>query len=233
MTSSDFHIAPVHPEDVEACMAILTPAFAHMGVEQLYGRLNTPAGRKAAGEQHAQTWHDHIAKHKYFPAIKCVHTDPATRQETIVAFAEWFIYETARSEAEVKAAPPGPKLPAGNQERAMEWMRSALAVREKWIAGRPAAIFKYMAVDSAWRRRGLASMCVRWGLEKCEELGILAFLGASDEGKLVYEKLGFEVVDRVEFEWEGRMEGWPVMIYWPSGTKEEDKVPANGMYKRD
>nr|POE63706.1 hypothetical protein CFP56_04609 [Quercus suber] len=233
MSSSAFHIAPVRPEDVEACMAIRVPSFEHMGIEQLFGNVDTPAGRKAAGEQHSQAWRTHATKYQYFPAIKCVHTDLATRNETIVGFAEWYIYDTARSEAEVKSATPPSVLSARDQERAMGWIRPTTTTREKWLAGRPAAFFKYMVVDRAWRRQGVASMCVRWGLEKCDELRIPAYLGASDEGKLVYERLGFEVVDRVTFQWEGQAWDWPIMIYWPPGTKDEEKVPADGMYRTD
>ena len=41
------------------------------------------------------------------------------------------------------------------------------------------------------RRRGAASLLVGWGTKKADELGIEAFVEATDDGKPCYEALGF------------------------------------------
>ena len=51
-------------------------------------------------------------------------------------------------------------------------------------------------------------------MDRCKELGIPAYLEASDEGVPVYEKLGFEKVDVVEAPWEGEIFAYPVTKWW-------------------
>lgn len=79
-----------------------------------------------------------------------------------------------------------------------------------------------MATDNAYQRLGAATKVVQWGLDRCRELGIPAYLQSSAAGVPVYERLGYEVVDEVH------LDGHPlkVMIWWPRGTKEEEKRPA-------
>jgi hypothetical protein len=66
--------------------------------------------------------------------------------------------------------------------------------------------------------------CVSNGeLTGCRELGIPAYLEASEEGAPVYEKLGFERVDVVECSHDGELFAYPIMVWWPEGMEE---VPA-------
>lgn len=50
----------------------------------------------------------------------------------------------------------------------------------------------------AARRRGVATMLVNWGLERAKEEGLEVYLSSTREGRLVYEKVGFEVRSTVE-----------------------------------
>ena len=70
-------------------------------------------------------------------------------------------------------------------------------------------------------------MCVQWGIERCRELGIPAYLEASAEGRPVYEKLGFEVVEEVPVELDGNIEIERGMMWWPPGTEDKQKKPLN------
>ncbi|GMF81483.1 unnamed protein product [Aspergillus oryzae] len=45
----------------------------------------------------------------------------------------------------------------------------------------------------AARRRGVATMLVNWGLERAREDGLEVYLSSTQEGRFVYERLGFEV----------------------------------------
>lgn len=65
-------------------------------------------------------------------------------------------------------------------------------------------------------------MCVQWGLDQCAKLGIPAWLEASEAGKPLYERLGFQVAEKADLS-VGR--GVP-MIWWPEGTREEEKRPV-------
>lgn len=117
-------------------------------------------------------------------------------------------------------------LPEGDErrEKALKAFGPVSALRTKWSRGRGIAILQYMATHEDWRRKGAATLCVRWGMERCRELGIPAYMEASPTGKLVYEKLGFEVVD--EFD-EGNGTISPVLMWWPPGIREEDKKPIS------
>lgn len=212
-------------------MTVLLPCFEDMAIEQILGNVNTPAGRQLAGERHVQAWHKHMEKYGSVPGIRCIHTNATTGEETMVGFAEWFIYDKPRTEAEYMLTKPLEGLSEADQEKVAAWSGPVRAARVRWMGGRPAAEFKYVAVAKDWRRQGVATMCTRWGIERCRELGIPAYLEASEEGKPVYEKLGFEVMDRVAFEWGGQDWLFPAMVFWPPGTKDEDKVPAGSHSK--
>ena len=100
-------------------------------------------------------------------------------------------------------------------------------LRTKWLRGRGHAILMYMTTAERYRRRGAATLCVQWGIERCRELGIPAYLEASAEGRPVYEKLGFEVVEEVPVELDGDIQIERGMMWWPPGTKDEQKKPLN------
>lgn len=79
------------------------------------------------------------------------------------------------------------------------------------MKGQPFALLGWMCVDPAYRRRGAASACVKWGMERCAELGIPAYLEASEEGMKTYKSLGWEV-----YSGDGAEElTFPPMIWWP------------------
>jgi predicted N-acetyltransferase YhbS len=48
----------------------------------------------------------------------------------------------------------------------------------------------------AYRRRGVGSMVMEWGVKKADELGIEGFLEASELGDHLYTKFGFIEIDR-------------------------------------
>jgi hypothetical protein len=45
-------------------------------------------------------------------------------------------------------------------------------------------------------------MLVQWGVEESEELGLPCYLQATEEGRRLYAKHGFEDLDMVEFDLE-------------------------------
>jgi GNAT superfamily N-acetyltransferase len=49
-------------------------------------------------------------------------------------------------------------------------------------------------VHPAYRRRGVASALLEWEIDQAERLGLLVYLEATEEGRRVYERVGFEVV---------------------------------------
>ena len=49
-----------------------------------------------------------------------------------------------------------------------------------------------------YRRKGVGSLVMRWGLDHADKLGSESFVEATVEGKPLYERFGFEVVDTNE-----------------------------------
>lgn len=220
-----FTIEEATAEDIPAIMKILTPSFANIPVEALLGNHDTPEGRKAAGERHLQAWREHARDNTTPCAIKCVHTDPSTGGQTIVGFAEWFIYEHPFTQSPTSLLSASWVPNDEQRATAQRWLKPMLDKRLKWLKGRPCAVLMYMCVDPVWRRRGASTLCVKWGLERCGMLGVPAYLCASEEGKPVYESLGYEVVDQVATDVDGVKTVYPVMMWWPPGTEEQDKRP--------
>ncbi|CAK4034948.1 acyl- n-acyltransferase [Lecanosticta acicola] len=224
--ASTLRVEPALEEDIPRLMEIVAPAFGDFSYSQLIGETNTPSDRNAMGQRQAYAWKEHLKHYKLPIGIKCTHIEPATGSEKIISSANWVIYDRARTEEEYLE----PHCLVGadwvqdekRRERAKSATKSVVQGRIRWMGGRPHGLLMYMATDPAYRRLGAATKIVQWGLERCRELGIPAYLEASDEGAPVYEKLGFEMVDSVYFD-DYQVK---VMIRWPPGTKEEDKKPT-------
>lgn len=226
-----FSIREAGEQDIPEIMGVLIPSFEHIIVETALGNTNTPEDRKAAGKRHLRAWREHAAEFSMPCAIICVYTDPLNGKETIVAFAEWFIYDKPRSPEQYRKAHflmSASWVPeeGGQRERAVRWLEPIVEGRVKWMGGRRSGLFAYMCVDKAWRRKGAATMCVQWGLDRCRKLGLPAYLEASEEGEPVYKKLGFEEVEKIHCDFDGDAGAFPAMVWWPPGTKAEDKQPA-------
>lgn len=220
--TSNFHVSPARDEDVGACTSIITDAFAAFSIERQLGNTNDAEGRKAAAQRHLRAWREHEEDTGLHPAVKCTHRDPHNGKETIIACGLWFIYPKPLSRNEERGADyliSGTWLPDDQTAKIKQIFRPAIEVREKWTAGRGYGLLLYMATAAKWRRKGAATACVEWGMERCREMGIPAYLEASKEGAPVYERLGFEIVDQVCQEIDGKKVEFPAMMWWPPGTR--------------
>lgn len=47
----------------------------------------------------------------------------------------------------------------------------------------------------AHRRKGVASILLKWGADKADELGLEAFVESTEVARTTYEKFGFYVID--------------------------------------
>ncbi|KAK3654148.1 hypothetical protein LTR56_004203 [Elasticomyces elasticus] len=224
-------IEAAREDDIERILDILLASFGHMPVEVAVGNVDTVEGRRATGERHKRAWRKHAEQTDIPCAIKCVHTHPITRQQTIVGFCEWFIYDNlatpdAHEGADAVISADWVPDEGGQREKAQAFFRPTLEARKRWLHGRRCAVLLYMGVDPAWRRRGAATLCVQWGADKCRGLGIIAYLEATEEGQKVYTKCGFEEVEKCAWKWDGDGGFFPAMIRWPSGTLAEERRPA-------
>jgi GNAT superfamily N-acetyltransferase len=91
-------------------------------------------------------------------------------------------------------------------------------------ASLPAEVFpevwylQTLAVDPTCQRRGVGSLLVNWGLEHARAEGIPAALESSSKGRLMYEKLGFRLLEVLEWLGDWKI---PVLVWHSSGEYEE------------
>lgn len=237
MESSAFRIEYAEESDIPEMVSLIVPAFQFVPVEAILNGKPTPENLLAAEKRHRHAWRKHMEAFSLPCAIKCLHRDPVDGSETIVGAALWHVYSRERTEKEYMA---GDYLLSGDwltnpeaKKKVKDFMQPIVEMQAKWMGARPHAALHYMCVQPAWRRQGISSICVRWGLQRCEELGIPAYLEASEEGAPVYRKLGFETVDSVTSLWDGQESSFPIMIRWPEGTRAEDRRPAASRLNAD
>lgn len=56
-------------------------------------------------------------------------------------------------------------------------------------------MISYCFTDPNHRHKGVASLAMKWGIQKSEELGLDAFVESTEDGRAFYEAHGFEVFD--------------------------------------
>lgn len=54
-------------------------------------------------------------------------------------------------------------------------------------------------VIPAYRRRGVGTLLLRWGLERADELGLETFLESTEIGRPLYARNGFSVLNEIRW----------------------------------
>ena len=179
------------------CMKLLIQSFDFMSISDILIGPNTIENRRRLGQVHWQTFQDHLAKYPSTPVgIKCVYNDPTSGVKQIVGFAEWFIFDRSQAEDERLQllgfmSPPWVDDDS-RKEQIKAYFDPSIDVRSEIMGGRPYGLLLWLCVDPSFRRKGVASMIVQWGMRQCAKLRIPAYLEASKEGQTVYEKLGWK-----------------------------------------
>lgn len=226
---SRFRVQLAREDEIPDLVALIVPSFAQYSIEQTLGNVDTPESIKANTERHLRTYHEHMEETGRPCAIKCVETASGK----MVACAYWLVFdkprspENARKEYYLLSCSWLPEE-GGERERIRAAFKPVIDARAKWTVGRGHAVLTYMCTDRGWRRQGAATACVQWGIDLCAQLGIPAYLEASEAGAPVYKALGFETVENVEMEVGEDKTAFPAMMWWPPGTKIEDKKPLEG-----
>lgn len=219
----NFWLEEASEADFPALAAVVATCFKSMPIEQLLTGPLTQSNLDALAGRYLYAHRLH-QKNYSVPAIsKCIYVDPETRAETIVGTAQWYINPRERAAEEVEIPhylltcdwmPNGP-----DKAKAIGFSKPFLDARIRAMGRKAHGLLMYMAVLPEWRKRGVATMCVQWGIDRCEELGIPACLEASDMGVPVYTKLGFKIIEDVEYPWEDTKGKCPIMIREPGQMK--------------
>jgi len=130
-----------------------------------------------------------------------------TSTDTIVGVAKWNIYKnTIPEEVELE----GDYWESDeDKEYAQLLFREFLIPRRDWVRKMEGNLVSLdiLAVDPEHQYRGAGRMLVKWGTKIADELGFVAVVEASDQGRHLYEQEGFEVVERygtrLPEKWEG------------------------------
>lgn len=59
-------------------------------------------------------------------------------------------------------------------------------------------VLALLVTSSDHRRLGAGSRLVRWGTQKSEELDLIAYLQASEQGRRLYQRHGFRDIDTAQ-----------------------------------
>ncbi|KAF1976184.1 hypothetical protein BU23DRAFT_551669 [Bimuria novae-zelandiae CBS 107.79] len=157
----------------------------------------TPSAREVAlAEAKSRFWNSHTST----AASNWYYVQEVTTGE-VVGCAQWEIH----SENPFKnGAPPmrAPWWPEGEyREFCEEIMRQVYLPRANWMR-RPHMVLNWMAVVPSHRRRGVASLLIKIGTSRADELGVECWMEASTMGKPVYEHHGFRAFLKMQFDME-------------------------------
>ncbi|KAI1259741.1 putative GNAT family acetyltransferase [Xylariaceae sp. FL1019] len=111
----------------------------------------------------------------------------------VVAFAKW----SHPIAGDDKPDEPDWNWPPGtNMDLLNAWVKAAEGAQMKAIGAKPCYHLTFMGTDPAFERRGAASLMVQWGLERCREEGVSAYLESTLDAARFYEKMRFTFVEK-------------------------------------
>lgn len=130
----------------------------------------------------------------------------AQSEGRVVGHSAWKIHPTPRTEADLLAASAisdtDGSPPDADSEMLSLWTRAVQDGKRVHIdSGKEAHVLLHLiATDPDWKGRGVAGLHLRWGMGETDKLGVIGYLEASDEGKEIYRRLGFEEVGKMDFD---------------------------------
>lgn len=195
-------VEPATAEDMPRCMAIVNQAFGFSNlVVKCHGE-DTPENRVRVGKVHYKSQEDHMQRFPSVPVcVKCtlVTTSPssgAVTAEEIVGYGEWYVADRERTDEELGRLTYIESFGwvAAEDDRAelVSFGVPGRALRKRVLGRRAFGQLRFLAVEETHRRKGAGSAVVRWGMDRCAELGVPAYLESSTYGAGMYERLGFE-----------------------------------------
>jgi GNAT superfamily N-acetyltransferase len=186
--------------ETEIWMRIHEAAFAHGIVNQIIHKENPiseqslqqiVAGRKAG-------FSDPYAVH-----LKVIDTDlpPDHKYNRIIACAKWLFYtEPLSDEIMAKRALVPPPIESANPEGWNAFFGTMRSASAACAQRAPHAYLGVLVTHPEHQRRGAGGMLLRYGIERAKKEGWEIWLLASTWGVGMYQKAGFEIVRRTEFD---------------------------------
>lgn len=208
-------VQPISPGDMPTCASIIIPSFSNDPISATILGPNTPHNHALLSSYHLTGHKEHSTKYPSVPpAVKCVYTSPEGESK-IIGFAEWLVYDRERTEDEHSTENYILRLEwmeETERQKCLNYMKPMIDARVNLLKGRKHAFLMFLCVDEAFRGKGAGKALVKWGMEQCDKIGVPGYLEASDDGKRLYENLGWVVVGE---------EKLPGMMYFPPGLARE------------
>lgn len=126
--------------------------------------------------------------------------------------AESYVVTNASGAPPIAFVPPELRLDALNS------LMASFSTAKTEIMGTsdPYYMLESLATHPEQQGRGAGSMLLEWGLKKVDESGLSTYLSATAAGKRLYDKVGFEVVRKIEWDrapWGGEgTDGYVCMV---------------------
>lgn len=208
-------VEPILSGDMPTCASIIISSFAKDPISTAILGSDDPQDCALVSSSHLTGHKEHAAKYPSVPpAVKCIYTSP-DGDSRIIGFAEWLVYDRERTEDEYSLENYILRLEwmeENERQKCLKYMEPMINARVNYLKGRKHAFLMFLCVDEAYRGRGAGKALVKWGMEKCQEMGVPGYLEASEDGRKLYENLGWAVVGK---------EKLPGMMYFPPGIDRE------------
>ncbi|PNS20578.1 hypothetical protein CAC42_305 [Sphaceloma murrayae] len=126
--------------------------------------------------------------------------DVSSPSKPAIGAARWQLVTKAKSAVEMEtdeaqaSKDRAADRPVDNvrYDRFEEFRVAQYKSKKEHLAGRPYLYLKSIATHPDHQRKGAGKVMMRWGLRKADDLGVPAYLEASEAGRRLYEQSGFE-----------------------------------------
>ncbi|KAF2280785.1 acyl-CoA N-acyltransferase [Westerdykella ornata] len=187
-------LKPMTPSDIPSFVALGAAAFRSGMASLLHPEPHTPEQIQSDIDRHLNTMKNETDAH-YLKVVDSELVNDDGTKGKMIAGAKWRINLQERSEEVVKAQ----MRKIGEDEKVTDAYRDFSAwlegMRWKWMGTKPFFFLHILCTHPDHHRRGAGGMLVRWGIEQADKEGLPTYLEASEAGKPLYERLGFEEVE--------------------------------------
>ncbi|EMD97305.1 hypothetical protein COCC4DRAFT_140314 [Bipolaris maydis ATCC 48331] len=198
MPDPNLQISLLDPSEAEQYMRIRHEVFRNTVNHMLYPRGEPSQATLSKVTESIRTG---IADGVLF--LKCV--DASTGE--MIAGARWRYVKPQQEGAALRTweeVDADLKLPEPYEESDPEMWNEVFSVmnanKREVLGQKPCYVLDTLVTLPQHERRGAGGMLVRWGCERADEAGVVAFLEASPAGAPLYARFGFQRVKEVSFD---------------------------------
>jgi GNAT superfamily N-acetyltransferase len=205
---------PITPDDTLSWVRIRSLAYYGPTHECLHNGAVTDASIRRIAED----WKRDLTKPNswYWKIVdtdlKPSEDDPPTNGGRTIAIATWSMHNVkaeGNSEPVALTSTTQNFVPPELRLDALGSLLGPIRAAQPEIMGteQPFFMLNMLATHPDHQGRGAGKMLLSWGLEKADEEGLVTYLNATDVGRQMYEKKGFEVRKTIEWDrvpWGGK-----------------------------